>query len=86
MDEIKKITNKYMFYNESPYFETVSLRSTNRLTENQLYYYLHAEIDVGECIEDEWMIANALFKISHNHPDFIVWLFQMFSLLMDRSS
>lgn len=72
MDEIQQITKDYMFYKAIPYFETVSFRSTSLLTEGKLIYYLAAEIDVGDSIEDEWMIANALYIISKKHPDYIV--------------
>lgn len=73
MKEIKDVTGEYMFYNAIPYFETVSLKSTDRITEGQLYYYLAAEIDVGDCIEDEWMITKALYTISQKHSNYIVF-------------
>lgn len=74
MKEIKEVTGEYLFYNAIPFFETVSLKSTNRITEGQLYYYLTAEIDVGDCIEDEWMITKALYTVSKNHSDWIVFI------------
>ena len=73
MEELKEIYGEYLFFQDIPYFETVSLKSTNILTEGKLLYYLQAEVDVSDCIEDEWMIAFSLYKLSQKHPNFIVF-------------
>ena len=74
MEELKDIYGEYLFFQDIPFFETVSMKSTNILTEGKLLYYLQAEVDVGDCIEDEWMIAYSLYKLSEKHSNFIVFL------------
>lgn len=75
MKDVQAIIGEYLFYQGKPYFETVSMKSTNTLTEGQLFYFLQGEIDVGDCIEDEWMIAFTLYSLSKKHPNYIVVVF-----------
>lgn len=75
MKDIQSTIGEYLFYHGKPYFETVSMKSTNILTEGQLFYFLQGEIDVGDCIEDEWMIAYSLYCLSKRHPNCIVIAF-----------
>ena len=72
MKEANEIASDYFWYQDAFYLVTESFKSTMPLTEGKLMYYLRGDIDVGDSIEDEWVIALIVYELSKRHHDLIV--------------
>ena len=75
MNEANEYTSNYFWYQDAFYLVTESFKSTMPLTEGKLMYYLRGDIDVGDSIEDEWVIALIAYELSKKHHNLIVCIF-----------
>ena len=75
MDEVCELSKQVVWYREPFFLYTASLKSTRPLSEGETLFYLRAETNVGDCIEDEWTIASILRTLSERHPNIIVYSF-----------
>lgn len=74
MKEAIQISKDYLWYQDAFYLVTDSFLSTVPLTEGKRMYYLRGDMDVGDSIEDEWVIAYIAFELSKMHSNLIVQL------------
>ena len=72
MREAIQIAKGYLWYQDAFFLVTDSFLSTSPLTEGKRMYYLRGDMDVGDSIEDEWVIAYIAFELSKKHSNLIV--------------
>lgn len=72
MQEVCELSKGIVWYREPFFLYTAAMKSTRPLSAGETLFYLKAETNVGDCIEDEWAIASILRTLSEKHPELIV--------------
>ena len=74
MQEVGEMTKDVLWYQDSFFLRTESFKSTRPLSPNEQLFYLRADTNVGDSVEDEWIIAYLLYKLSEKHSNLIVFV------------
>ena len=72
MQEVCELSKGIVWYREPVFLYTDAMKSTRPLSAGETLFYLKAETNVGDCIEDEWAIVSILRTLSEKHPELIV--------------
>ena len=68
------MTKDVLWYQDSFFLRTESFKSASPLSPNEQRVYLRADTNVGDSVEDEWIIAYVLHRLSEKHSNLVVFV------------
>ena len=68
------MTKDVLWYQDSFFLRTESFKSASPLSPNEQRFYLRADTNVGDSVEDEWIIAYVLHRLSEKHSNLVVFV------------
>lgn len=74
MQEVCEMTKDVLWYQDSFFLRTESFKSASPLSPNEQRFYLRADTNVGDSVEDEWIIAYVLHRLSEKHSNLVVFV------------